>query len=81
MSHLEGVVKSLTVFKEQGVINLWTLFWLVGGEVIVSQPHQPSGSNGSEVYVLVGSKQLTSSTGREFVSAKQFKEFGSKYYL
>ena len=33
---------------------------MVGGEVIGSQNHQPSGSNWSGVYVLVGSRQLTS---------------------
>ena len=34
----------------------------MGGEVIESQHHQPSGSNKSGVSVLVGSIQLTSST-------------------
>ena len=32
-------------FKEKGVINSWTVFWLVGGEVIRSQHRQPSDSN------------------------------------
>ena len=63
---LEGVVRSLTVFKEQGVISSWTFFWLVGGEVIGTQHYQPSGSNRSGVSVLVGSVQLTSSTWWEF---------------
>ena len=44
------------------VIISCTFFWLVGGEVIKSQHHQPSASNRSGVYVLVGSIQLTSST-------------------
>ena len=44
---LEGVVRSLAVFKEQGVISSWTFSCLVGGEVIGSQRHQPSGSNQS----------------------------------
>ena len=45
-------------FKEQGVVNFWKLFWLVGGEVIRSQHHQPSAG----VYRLVGSMQATSPT-------------------
>ena len=45
-------------FKEQGAVNLWTLFWLVGGEVIRSQHHQPFAG----VYMLVGSMQATSPT-------------------
>jgi len=44
---LEGVVRSLIVFKEQDMIHSWTFFWLVGGEVTGSQYHQPSGSNWS----------------------------------
>ena len=63
---LEGEVKSLIVFKEQRVISSWTFFWWVGCEVIGSQLHQPSGSNRSGVYMLVGSMQLTSSTWRGF---------------
>ena len=59
---LEGVVRCLIVFKEQGVVSSWTFFWLVGGEVIGSRHHQPSGPNWSGVYVLVGSMQLTSPT-------------------
>ena len=39
----------------------WTFFWLVGGDVMESQHHQPSGSNWSGVCVLVGSMYLTSS--------------------
>ena len=35
---------------------------MAGGEVIGKQHHQPSGSNWSGVYVLVGSRQLTSPT-------------------
>ena len=52
-----GEVRSLTVLKEQGVITSWTFFWLVG-----SQHHQTSGFNRSVVSVLVGCRQLTSST-------------------
>ena len=44
------------------VISSWTFFLLVGGEVIRRQHHQPSGSNWSGVYMLVGSIQLTSPT-------------------
>ena len=40
---------------QEGVISLWTFFWLVGGEISRSQHHQPSGSNWSGVYMLVGS--------------------------
>ena len=43
------------------MISLWVFFWLVSGEKIRSQHHQPSGSNMSGVYVLVGSIELTSS--------------------
>ena len=65
---------SLRAFKERflkmdwgrGVVghvtSLWTVFWLVGGEVIGSQYHQYYGSNQSEVYVLVSSIESTSST-------------------
>ena len=42
------------------VTSSWTFFWYVGCEIIRSQYHQPSGSNQSEVYVLVGKLQLTS---------------------
>ena len=55
---------SLIMLKEQGVVSSWTFFWLVGGDSSGSQHHQPSGSNQSEVYLLVGSRQLTSSTWR-----------------
>ena len=37
------------------MIRSWTFFWLVGGEVSSSLHHQPSGSNWSEVYLLLGS--------------------------
>ena len=67
---LEGVVRSLIVFEEQGVISSWTFFWLVGGEVIGSQLHQPSGSSWSGVYVLVGSIPLTSCTSGDFGTCK-----------
>ena len=42
------------------MISWWTFFWLVGGEVIRSQHHQPSGSNWSGISMFVGSIQLTS---------------------
>ena len=48
--------------KEQGIISLWIFSLMVGGEAMGSQCHQPSSSNQSRVYVLVGSTQLTSST-------------------
>ena len=41
------------------MISSWIFFWLVSGEVSESQHHQPSGSNWSAVYMLVGSIQLT----------------------
>ena len=59
---LEGIVSSLIVFKEQGVNLSWTCFLLVSCELIGSEHHQPSGSNQSGAYVLVGSIQLTSFT-------------------
>ena len=62
----ERIVRHLKVFKEQGMVSSWTFFWLVGGEVIRSQHHQPSGSNWSGVYGLAGSRQLTSSTWWRF---------------
>ena len=34
------------VLSVQGMISLWTVFWLVGGEVIRSKHHHPSGFNG-----------------------------------
>ena len=43
------------------VISVWTFFSLAGGEVTGNKHHQPPGSNSSGVYVLVGSRQLTSS--------------------
>ena len=46
--------------------QLVDILLLVGGEVIRNQHHQPSGSNRSGVYVLVGSIQFTSSTWWEF---------------
>ena len=48
------------------VISSRTFFCVIGGEVMVSQHHQPSGSSWSGVYVLVGSIQLTSSTSWGF---------------
>ena len=44
------------------MISSWTFFWLVGGEVMGSHHHRPSGSNRSGIFVLVGSIQLISST-------------------
>ena len=43
------------------VISSW-IFWLVGGEVKVSQHHQISGSNWSGVYMLMNSISWISST-------------------
>ena len=48
------------------VVSSWTFFWLFDGEIISSQHHQPSGSNLSGVYVLVGSRHLTFSTWWRF---------------
>ena len=61
------------LFKEQGIVSLWTFFFLVGGEVIGSQHHQPSGSNQFGVYVLAGSIQLISSTwwGLQYLQTAQ----------
>lgn len=50
------------MFKGQGVISSQTFFSLVGGRVMGSQRHHPSGFSWSAVYVLVDSIQLTSST-------------------
>ena len=55
---LEEAVGSHIVSK--GMTGSWTFFRYVGGEVIGSQHHQPSGSNLSVGYVLVGSIWLTS---------------------
>ena len=63
---LQGVVRSIHVFKEQSMISLWTLFWFVGGEGRGSQDYQPSGYNWPDVFVLVGSMKLTSPTWWEF---------------
>ena len=52
------------------VTSSWTFFWLVGGEVIRSQYHQPSGSKWPGICVLVGSIQLTSSPGGSFSCCK-----------
>ena len=43
------------------VISWWTFFRWIGDEVIKSQHHQPPGSSRSGAYVLVASRQLTSS--------------------
>ena len=58
---LERAERGHVVFKEQGMISKWTLFWSVGGEVSGSQHHQ-TGSKQSGFSVLVGSMQLISST-------------------
>lgn len=57
----------LTVLKRQGMISSRAFFWMVGGEVTGSQHHQPSGSNQSGVYMLVGSIQLSSSPRWRFL--------------
>ena len=78
---LEGVVKSLIMFKEQGVVSSWTFFWLVGGEVIRSQHHQPSGSNQCGGLCACGQQTVNflHQVGVS-VSAKQLKGHGSEYY-
>ena len=43
---LEGLVRSLLVLKEQGVVSSWTFFWLVGGKASGNQHHQFFGPNG-----------------------------------
>ena len=60
------------VFKHvwERVTSSWTFFWLVGGEVIRSQYYQPSGSKWSGICVLLGSIQLTSSSGGGFSCCK-----------
>ena len=65
-------------FKEQGAVNLWTLFWLVGGEVIRSQHHQPFAG----VYMLVGSMQATSPTwwGFQYLQSSS-KDMARNIYL
>ena len=60
--HWSGVVRSFTVFKEQGVVSSWTVFWLMGGEVMGSRHHQRTGSNPSGVYRLASNIELTSPT-------------------
>ena len=52
------------------MINSWTFLSLIGGDIIGSQFHQPSVSNWSGVYVLLGSIQLTSSTCGGFSTCK-----------
>ena len=81
-SDLEGLVRSFIETAQEGVISSWIFFWLVGGEVMRSQHHQPSGSNLSGISMLVGGIQLTFYTwGVVSVSAKQLKGYGSEYYL
>ena len=48
------------------LVRSCTFFQLVGGEVIGSQHHQPSSSDSSRFYIVVGSIQLTSSTWWRF---------------
>ena len=43
------------------VISWWTFFRWIGDEVVKSQRHQPPDSTWSGAYVLVASRQLTSS--------------------
>ena len=56
------MLRSLRVFKEQGVFSLWRYIWLVGDEGFRSQHRQPSTSYWSVVSVLVNSIQVTSPT-------------------
>ena len=44
------------------MLSSWTFFWLVGGEVIGSQHHQPSGSQMLWGLCACGQQKLTSST-------------------
>ena len=67
---LEGVVRNLIVFEEQGVISSWMFSWLVGAEVVGNQHHQLSHSSRSGVCVLMGSTQLTSPPGGGFSTSK-----------
>ena len=57
------------VFKDRGrgraarcMTSSWMFFWLVGGEVIRSQHHQPETFWFHGVYMFMDSLQLTSST-------------------
>ena len=43
-------------------VSSWIFFWLVDGDIIWNQPHQPSGSNKSGIYLLVNRRQLASPT-------------------
>ena len=60
---LEGLLRSLMLFKEQGMISLWTFFWFFGDEVIKESASSASGFNCTGVSCMLGgSLELTSST-------------------
>lgn len=56
------------------VISSWTFFCMIGGEVMVSQHHQPSGSSWSGVYVLMGKVYSALPPHGGSVSVKQLKD-------
>ena len=70
-------MRSLTVFKEQSVVNSRTFFCLVGNEVSGSRHHPPSPSSQSGVYVLVARIQFPSPTWWRF----QHLQNSSKIFL
>ena len=74
---MEGIVRSLIVFKEQSMVNSRTFFCLVGNEVSGGRHHPPSASNQSGVYVLVVSIQFPSPTCWRF----QHLQNSSKIFL
>ena len=57
------------------MVSSWIFFWLVGGDIIWNQPHQPSGSNKSGIYLLVNRRQLASPTWGGF----QYLQISSRY--
>ena len=59
--NLERTVRSFIIMVQTGHDQLVDIL-LIGSEVRGSQHHQPSGSNQSGVYVLMGSIQLISPT-------------------
>ena len=61
------------------MISWRTFFWLVGGEIIGSQHHQPPASKRSGVYMLVGSLQSTSPTGGGFSICNIAQWYGNMY--
>lgn len=77
---LEGLVRSLTVFKEQGVISSWTFFWLsvLGGNweslssiFWLQLGLYTCGQHMVNFFHLVGA----------LAPAEQLQEYDSEYYL